>query len=586
MSVLRSTARTLTASAVLVGTLAAPAMVHVAAAQVTPAATLPAPATTALDWLANELADGGGATGQAHVLGQTFDFGGGPTFFPDWGLTADAVMDLTLTGVHPTEATASLNNIQDHVSDYVTGGSPADRYAGALGKSLLLAEITGRNPHAFGGFDLESDLRARLQTTGITAGRFTDDAKFGDPTAASSDFSNGFGQAVDMLALTRTPGGVPASAIDFLLAQQCPGGGFRTSYDATAPAASTRGCASDTEADPDGTAIALDVLLTQPAAPGVPAATAKAIAKLVALQDAGGGFASSAGTLNANTSGLAGQALRTAGLTTLADKAAAFVASLQVTAPVAPTAADAAPAPAAAPTAADLGAFAFSVADHAAAEAAGIAAAAKGQVPPCHRAGGPRVRGRPVRRRPRPTAAPGAHHHDDRRRDGGRPRHHHHDGGRHHDQHGRRSGRRDHHHLGGQGFGPPARDRQRRARRRARPPWPSSPSVRSPAGPPGSRRTDPARDPSSPLGPRRRHRPRGRADGDGPCGARGRPVQQRRRHRGRRLPRPRRPRRPDRLRVEPIVRLRRTGEGRVPDRAGRQRPGLPLPHRQPSRPEP
>ena len=140
---------------------------------------------------------------------------------------------------------------------------------------------------------------------------------------------------------------------------------------------STRGCAQRQRGDPDATAVALDVLITQPAAPGVPAATAKAIANLVALQDAGGGFPQHGRHAQRQQlrAGRPGAAHRRAHHR--ADKAAAFVASLQVTAPVATTAADAAPAPAAAPTAADLGAFAFSVADHTAAEAAGIAAAAR-----------------------------------------------------------------------------------------------------------------------------------------------------------------------------------------------------------------
>jgi hypothetical protein len=269
--------------------------------------------------------------------------------------------------VRPSETTASLDNIQDHLADYVTGGSPDDRFAGALGKSLLLAEITGRNPHAFGGFDLETELRARLQPTGIKAGRFTDDAKFGDPTAASQDFSNGFGQGVAMLALSRTHDGVPASAISFLLDQQCPGGGFRSTYDATPPAVSTRGCTADAQADPDSTAIALDVLITVPDAAGVHTATTKAVTALLVLQDAAGGFPSAAGTLDANTTGLAGQALRSAGQTAAADKAATFLGTVQLTSAQVTGG----------PAAAEVGAIAFTGTDHDAAVAAGIADSAR-----------------------------------------------------------------------------------------------------------------------------------------------------------------------------------------------------------------
>ena len=76
-----------------------------------------------------------------------------------------------------------------------------------------------------------------MQTTGPQAGRFSDQAAFGD-------FSNGFGQAFALLALARTAGGIPSEAVTFLLAEQCPGGGFRLFYD------SGDTSASDSEADP------------------------------------------------------------------------------------------------------------------------------------------------------------------------------------------------------------------------------------------------------------------------------------------------------------------------------------------------
>ena len=64
-----------------------------------------------------------------------------------------------------------------------------------------------------------------MLTSGADAGRFA------DKNAFSPDASNGFGQALGLLALQRTTDGVPAAATTFLLAQQCPAGGFRLFYD-------------------------------------------------------------------------------------------------------------------------------------------------------------------------------------------------------------------------------------------------------------------------------------------------------------------------------------------------------------------
>ena len=74
--------------------------------------------------------------------------------------------------------------------------------------------------------------------------------------AFGGDFSNGFGQALAILALARTSSGVPASAVDFLLDQQCPGGGFRGDY--TTPG----GCTADASATVDATGFALQALVT------------------------------------------------------------------------------------------------------------------------------------------------------------------------------------------------------------------------------------------------------------------------------------------------------------------------------------
>ena len=217
------------------------------------------------------------------------------------------------------ETLATTNNVMANTLSYVTGvdfGSPNDRYAGPMAKLLYATKILGVDSSNLGGLNIESELRARMQTTGPQAGRFSDQADFGD-------FSNGFGQAFALLALARTSGGIPSEAVTFLLAQQCPGGGFRLFYD------SGDTCTSDSEADPDATGLTIEALVTT-GAPGGSSAAGRAVSWLVARQDASGAFGGAGPTvaLNANTTAIVGRALRIAGQTGAADKAGAWLLSL------------------------------------------------------------------------------------------------------------------------------------------------------------------------------------------------------------------------------------------------------------------
>ena len=268
------------------------------------------PTDSALDWLTKELAANG------HQL----PFKGAPTF-TDWGLSIDFVLALAGGGratASETEATAA--NISANAANYVTDGSSGstERYAGPMGKLLYMAKVMGVDSSNLGGLNIETELRGLMQPTGSAQpGRFSDHSAFGD-------FSNGFGQAFDVLGLARTSGGVPAEALAFLLAQQCPAGGFRLFYD-TNPS-----CGSDDEADPDATGLAIDALIGQP---GASSAINRAASWLVARQDASGAFGGSGPTasLNANSTGIIAQALRAAGQTGPAEKAGAWIQSLQLT---------------------------------------------------------------------------------------------------------------------------------------------------------------------------------------------------------------------------------------------------------------
>lgn len=279
------------------------------------AAPPPTAAAAALDWLEGELEVDGGHLTTSYASGSDV------VSYDDWGLTLDAVLALAAGGRGAgASATTALDQVADHIADYVTGasfGAPDDRYAAALGKAVFSAAALGADPTSFGGLDLVTELRNRMQTTGADAGRFSDRSDWGD-------YSNGIGQALAVMGLARTSAGAPAPAVEFLLDQQCPGGGFRGDYTASG------GCAADDESSVDATAFALQALTAVDPTCAVRGAAADAVAWLVDSQTASGAFGAESGA-NTNSTGLAAQALRALGSTTAADAAAGFVTGMQLT---------------------------------------------------------------------------------------------------------------------------------------------------------------------------------------------------------------------------------------------------------------
>lgn len=280
----------------------------------------------------------------------------------DGGSTLDAVMALSLNGqANDAVTVASLARVEAEVGGYVSDqgwGTGNERYAGPMAKALLAVQLQGGDPHDFGGFDLEAELRARIEVTGPDAGRFSDLSAYGN-------YSNGFGQALAVAALSHTDDGIPTAAVDFLLDQQCPGGGFRGSYDAPG------GCTDDAVADTDYTAFALQALLSSPESATVDAGIADASDWLLDQQLPSGAFAGTGVTAepNANTTGIAAQALRADGETAAADEAAAWLTTVQLTTANADST----------PGAADFGAIAYSPAALTDAVTAGIPAVGRDQ---------------------------------------------------------------------------------------------------------------------------------------------------------------------------------------------------------------
>lgn len=216
------------------------------------------------------------------------------------GILADAVLAFAAVGAADDASVLALSRLEAGLDAYIS--PTGTQRPGETGKALLAVLVRGADAAAFGGHDLEAELRAMLSTEpGPDQGRFG--------TATVID------QAYAMLALSRTPGGVPPFAVSWLAAAQCPSGEYQ--WDGSCPSAAGM-------EDSDTTALAAQALL----ASGETVASSAAIAWLLGAQDTAGGFPSF-GTPNAGSSGLAAQAVRAAGETDAADAAAAFVASLQ-----------------------------------------------------------------------------------------------------------------------------------------------------------------------------------------------------------------------------------------------------------------
>jgi hypothetical protein len=223
----------------------------------------------------------------------------------DPGLTADGVYALAAAGVGKSTAVkaAAWLAASPQLETFI-GDGEAESYVGGLTKLALVAQTLGDDPAEFGGVDLVKRLVALEEPTG----------RFRDRTDPSFDQTNAFTQALAIIVLKRA-GQVVEKPVAFQVAAQCPDGGFPIVFgEAT--------CKSDV----DGTAMVLQALL----AAGEKTASAKALDWLVAQQQADGGFQAMMPPTNANTTGIAVGALVAGGRTAAADKAVAFLKTLQL----------------------------------------------------------------------------------------------------------------------------------------------------------------------------------------------------------------------------------------------------------------
>ena len=217
------------------------------------------------------------------------------SFGADYGLTADLAIALASSKDQNVALAKVVSYLAAHVADYAdpagTGQYPGP-YSGAVGKLALLAEITGQNPHDFGGFDLLKALTDHVCTAPDGSGACT----------AAGDFYQAFSpisQALAILALVRGGLTPPAAAVTRLGQLQCADGGFSSELPPATP------CVSDS----DATGYAVQALSQ---VSGNETAVGNGRAFLLAGQQPDGGFTGAAGE-NANSTGLASQALLVTG---------------------------------------------------------------------------------------------------------------------------------------------------------------------------------------------------------------------------------------------------------------------------------
>ncbi|XVS60533.1 peptidase [Actinosynnema sp. CA-299493] len=281
-----------TAAVIAAAAVAALAATPAAQSRAWAAPTTPDVSDTAAGWLSRQLVDGD----HLENVG-----------YPDQGLTLDALFAFTAAGVASASADKAAAWLAEPeiIANYLHFGNPAESFAGAHAKLALAVQVRGQDPTAFGGEDLIAGLTA-LQAP---SGRFQDKSEWGD-------YSNGFTQAFAVLALDRWEG-APRTAVDYLVGTQCLDGGFPLVLEAAT-------CVSHV----DATAMVVQALL----AVDEDTEAAEALDWLTGVQQPGGGFRDegAAGEGNANSTGLAAQALRAGGRTAAADRAARFLTSLQV----------------------------------------------------------------------------------------------------------------------------------------------------------------------------------------------------------------------------------------------------------------
>ncbi|RSN29579.1 hypothetical protein DL990_25700 [Amycolatopsis sp. WAC 01416] len=307
---------------------------------------------------------------------------------PDHGLMLDVLFALYASG-DGAKAEPIMKFLDDegHATDYFTwdGLVPGAGYdkvivGGSLAKTLVAAEVSGRDPRNVDGYDLVAETHGAIMRKGPDKGRISDYSKDPDLAGAVNNDANSFGQALGVVGLAAA-GENDRIAIDRLLAQQCSEGYFRLVFeyiptketgdhvtpDGRKVSTCDEGKPLDlSPTDGDATGLALSALLAarKAGATGLDAPIAKTVSWLKANQASGGGWGGGVSTEapNTNSTGMIVQALADAGGAEAAvDKGVRYLKSAQANAADSGT-----------KLAGELGAIAYNPASYEAARASGI----------------------------------------------------------------------------------------------------------------------------------------------------------------------------------------------------------------------
>ena len=196
---------------------------------------------------------------------------------PSLSFTANTVLALVAAHVDPTGVAAALGYLETHVDAFVTQDG-ADG-PGQLALLILDAQAGGVDSTDFGGTDLVTRLLATEQPSGL----FGTDGQLANYDAGNYEQ----GLALDALGVAGVKGQARLSrAIDYLVDQQCPDGGWSFTDQATDTCAVS---ASDyTGPDTNSTALAVQGLAAQGAL--TPSVAGNALAFYTRGQDADGGW--------------------------------------------------------------------------------------------------------------------------------------------------------------------------------------------------------------------------------------------------------------------------------------------------------
>ncbi|MFC5286537.1 hypothetical protein ACFPM7_05690 [Actinokineospora guangxiensis] len=258
---------------------------------------------------------------------------------PDHGLMIDVLYAMHASG-NARLAAPIVDYLDDrgHASDYFTWdglvpdmGYDAIIVGGAAAKILVAAQVSGRDPRNFDGYDMVEEVTLAIKRSGPDRGRVSNYSKNPDFADFVSNDANMFGQSLAVIGLAAA-GANDQLAIDTLLTQQCSEGYFRIFFgyipteetgDHVTPngykvSTCDEGMPFDQSApDGDATGFALSAMLAARAAgaSGLDAPIARTVAWLETNQDNGGGWGGGVNTEapNTNSTGLIVQALAQAG---------------------------------------------------------------------------------------------------------------------------------------------------------------------------------------------------------------------------------------------------------------------------------